>query len=69
MYAETYKLSRAGMVRALRNAGLPLEGQHHCGADDAWNIAALISKLVRDGHWPTDSMQALADDLQEVGLQ
>ncbi|WP_042419911.1 3'-5' exonuclease [Streptacidiphilus anmyonensis] len=33
---------RPGMAQALRLAGLPLEGRHHCGADDAWNIAALI---------------------------
>ncbi|WP_199698432.1 3'-5' exonuclease [Deinococcus cavernae] len=69
VYADAYNLKRAGMVRALRNAGLPLEGSHHRGADDAWNIAALISKMVSEGHWPTDPLQALADDLQEMGLQ
>lgn len=68
VYAEAYKLKRAGMVRALRNANLPLEGSHHRGADDAWNIAALISKMMWEGHWPTDPLQALADDLQEMGL-
>jgi hypothetical protein len=25
---------------------LVLEGQHHRGADDAWNIALLLSKLL-----------------------
>jgi inhibitor of KinA sporulation pathway (predicted exonuclease) len=41
-----------GMHRALEVAGLPLEGRHHCGADDAWNIAALILGLAADGGWP-----------------
>jgi inhibitor of KinA sporulation pathway (predicted exonuclease) len=41
-----------GMNHALAVAGLPLEGRHHCGADDAWNIAALALGLVADGDWP-----------------
>jgi inhibitor of KinA sporulation pathway (predicted exonuclease) len=40
-----------GMARALTYAGLPLEGRHHCGADDAWNIAALVLQLVDRGAW------------------
>jgi inhibitor of KinA sporulation pathway (predicted exonuclease) len=40
------------MARALQIAGLPLEGRHHSGADDAWNIAALILQLNAGGHWP-----------------
>jgi inhibitor of KinA sporulation pathway (predicted exonuclease) len=43
---------RPGMARALQIAGLPLEGRHHSGADDAWNIAALILQLNAGGHWP-----------------
>lgn len=43
---------RPGMAQALRLAGLPLEGRHHRGEDDAWNIAALVLGLVRSGHWP-----------------
>jgi inhibitor of KinA sporulation pathway (predicted exonuclease) len=34
-----------GMARALTHAGIPLEGRHHNGADDAWNIAALVLRL------------------------
>ncbi|MFD8688099.1 exonuclease domain-containing protein [Streptomyces sp. NPDC059651] len=46
---------RPGMAQALRIAGLPLEGRHHSGADDAWNIAALILDVVaRDGRPPED---------------
>jgi inhibitor of KinA sporulation pathway (predicted exonuclease) len=43
---------RPGMAAALRIAGLPLEGRHHRGEDDAWNIAALILQLSAAGHWP-----------------
>ena len=41
-----------GMHRALEVAELPLEGRHHSGADDAWNIAALILQLVAGDDWP-----------------
>lgn len=43
---------RPGMAQALELAGLPLEGRHHRGEDDAWNIAALILHVVGrgDGH-------------------
>jgi inhibitor of KinA sporulation pathway (predicted exonuclease) len=44
---------RPGMDRALEIAGLPLEGRHHSGEDDAWNIAALILDLHRGGCWPS----------------
>ena len=37
---------RPGMAQALESAGLPLEGRHHRGEDDAWNIAALILHTV-----------------------
>ncbi|WP_326660202.1 3'-5' exonuclease [Streptomyces sp. NBC_00385] len=43
---------RPGMAQALRIAGLPLEGRHHSGADDAWNIAALILDVTARGCWP-----------------
>lgn len=29
-----------------------LEGRHHCGADDAWNIASLILGLMTQDAWP-----------------
>ncbi|GAA0957828.1 3'-5' exonuclease [Kribbella koreensis] len=44
---------RPGMAKALELAGLPLEGRHHSGADDAWNIAAVVLQLVEAGDWPT----------------
>lgn len=43
---------RPGMAQALEIAGLPLEGRHHRGDDDAWNIAALVLGLVRQNRWP-----------------
>ena len=44
--------SGPGMAAALEIAGLPLEGRHHDGADDSWNIAALILHLQAGGLWP-----------------
>jgi inhibitor of KinA sporulation pathway (predicted exonuclease) len=43
---------RPGMAQALRLAELPLEGRHHRGEDDAWNIAALVLDLAGRGAWP-----------------
>ncbi|GAA4904369.1 inhibitor of KinA sporulation pathway (predicted exonuclease) [Stackebrandtia albiflava] len=40
---------RPGMAKALTLAGLPLEGRHHNGADDAWNIGALILTFAEPG--------------------
>ncbi|MGW7362533.1 exonuclease domain-containing protein [Streptomyces sp. NPDC054841] len=50
-FTEAHRLrKRPGMAEALRIAGLPLEGRHHSGEDDAWNIAALVLSLEdRDG--------------------
>lgn len=45
---------RPGMAQALEIAGLPLEGRHHRGEDDAWNIAALVLHLVARDAWPAD---------------
>lgn len=52
-FSESHGLARRlGMRGALRHAGLPLEGRHHRGADDAWNIAALVLLLQARGDWP-----------------
>ena len=46
MFALWHRLPRElGMARALALLGLPLEGTHHRGGDDAWNIAALVAAL------------------------
>jgi inhibitor of KinA sporulation pathway (predicted exonuclease) len=54
-FAEAHGLRRQiGMSRALAKVGLRLEGRHHSGADDAWNIAALILHLLERDAWPVD---------------
>ena len=35
-----------GMSEALKRVGLPLEGTHHRGGDDAWNIAEILSRVL-----------------------
>ncbi len=46
--AIVYGWSReAGMPAMLKRAGLPLEGVHHRGGDDAWNIAGLLCHFLR----------------------
>jgi inhibitor of KinA sporulation pathway (predicted exonuclease) len=50
-FASAFGLRRAvGMSTAHAHAGLPLEGRHHRGADDAWNIGAFVVELARLGH-------------------
>ncbi|MGV9817131.1 hypothetical protein [Nocardia xishanensis] len=52
VFSEAYELERRqGMAGAVRIAGLPLEGRHHRGEDDAWNIAALVLDIVGRGAW------------------
>lgn len=52
VFGDSYSLRRRpGMARALVTAGLPLEGRHHRGVDDAWNIAALVLHLAERGDW------------------
>ncbi|MEV0473216.1 3'-5' exonuclease [Streptomyces prunicolor] len=52
-FTEAYGLrKRPGMAQALEIAGLRLEGRHHRGEDDAWNIAALVLHLSERGAWP-----------------
>ncbi|HEX3146994.1 MAG TPA: 3'-5' exonuclease [Gemmataceae bacterium] len=36
-----------GMSEALGLMGVPLEGTHHRGDDDAWNIAGILAELVK----------------------
>jgi inhibitor of KinA sporulation pathway (predicted exonuclease) len=56
VFTEAYGLRRKpGMAQALRIAGLPLEGRHHRGDDDAWNIAALVLDLAGREAWPVSS--------------
>ena len=36
-----------GMAGALKRLGIPLEGTHHRGDDDAWNIALILRYLLQ----------------------
>lgn len=55
VFTEAHGLrKRPGMAQALEIAGLPLEGRHHRGEDDAWNIAALVLDVVGRGGWPAE---------------
>lgn len=38
--------AEVGMAEGLPLLGLPLEGTHHRGGDDAWNIADILGKLL-----------------------
>lgn len=47
LLAVVYALpGEVGMAQALELLNLPLEGTHHRGGDDAWNIAGILSKLL-----------------------
>jgi len=41
-FAKARKIKEVGMARALQVVGLPLDGSHHRGLDDARNIAKLL---------------------------
>ncbi|MET9351226.1 3'-5' exonuclease [Streptomyces termitum] len=61
VFTEAYGLGRRpGMADALRIAGRPLEGRHHRGEDDAWNIAGLVLDLAGRGAWPAAGAEARA---------
>lgn len=38
---------QVGMARALKMLELPLEGTHHRGHDDAWNISRIIALIIQ----------------------
>lgn len=47
LFAITHALPHeVGMAEALELLNLPLEGTHHRGGDDAWNIAGILSDLL-----------------------
>lgn len=48
LYSLRFGLSKElGMTSALEHAGINLEGTHHRGHDDAWNIAKLVAKILK----------------------
>lgn len=47
LLAAIYGLKHeTGLSKALNLLGVPLEGTHHRGVDDAWNIAAVLSRII-----------------------
>jgi inhibitor of KinA sporulation pathway (predicted exonuclease) len=49
LFALAYGLSHeVGMAGALEQLGIPLEGTHHRGVDDAWNIAHILAALLQE---------------------
>lgn len=47
LLASTYGLKQeTGLSKALNLLGIPFEGTRHCGVDDAWNIAAVLSRII-----------------------
>ena len=50
LFALAHALPReVPLDEALRLRGFPLEGTHHRGVDDAWNIARLLGELLDSG--------------------
>ena len=48
LFALTRRLPQViGMAEAVGLVGFPLEGTHHRGDDDAWNIAAILAEMLR----------------------
>lgn len=48
MYALLSGLTNeVGMARALEDLGIELEGTHHRGHDDAWNIAKVVTHILK----------------------
>lgn len=47
MYSVLSRGKPLGMDKAMANLGMNLEGRHHDGADDAYNIARILQRLVK----------------------
>ncbi len=59
-FTHTFGLRPSGMKRALAQVGLPLEGIHHRGIDDARNIAKLAALVLPQ--WETSDASASVRD-------
>ena len=47
LFAATFGLKQeTGLSKALDLLGVPLEGTHHRGVDDAWNVASILSRIM-----------------------
>jgi len=54
-FARQHGVRLCGMDRALKLAGLPLEGTHHRAIDDARNIARLAMRVLREAEETRDT--------------
>jgi inhibitor of KinA sporulation pathway (predicted exonuclease) len=56
LFAVISNLSQeVSLDRAMKMLGFPLEGTHHRGADDAWNIARILGELLRRARGAQDA--------------
>lgn len=39
--------AEVGLPQAVALLGLPLEGTHHRGHDDAWNVAGILAEVLK----------------------
>lgn len=47
LFAVVYALqSEVGLDEAMKRLGFPIEGTHHRGGDDAWNIARILGHIL-----------------------
>lgn len=62
LFSNTQGLpKRYGMAEALQLAGLPLEGTHHRGIDDARNIAKLLPYILGRKQLNLSTVQSIHD--------
>ena len=53
-FSQALQVKKMGMTQALERLGLPLQGTHHRGIDDARNIARIVQTILK----PSQSSQA-----------
>ncbi len=58
-FSEFYSRKARGMVRMLNLLGLELDGRHHSGIDDCYNIAKICTKMLENGWIPKSPSENL----------
>ena len=48
-YENFYRTRAGGMPAMLNGLNIKLEGRHHSGIDDCYNIAKILQKMLEDG--------------------
>lgn len=49
IFERTYGVKAGGMVNMLKRLKLKLDGRHHSGIDDSFNIAKIADAIIKDG--------------------